>query len=77
MKKALRALLAWLDRKFPDRVVVTLAEYNALKSQIEAIQKSVSIERIKKIESEINKFNAAMGFGNPLASQIQSIPFER
>lgn len=51
MKTALRAILSWLDRKFPDMVVVTQAQYDGLE------------RRIKYLEGEVTKFNMSLGFG--------------
>jgi len=100
MKKLLKAFVAWLDRKFPDKVIVTLEEYQAIDKRISTVEESIrsvflglntfkadvdsrvhdlsgaihnrmdSIDRftaadaarIKKLEDEISKLNAAYGF---------------
>lgn len=65
MKKALRGLLNWLERKFPDRVEVTTAEYKALN------------ERVKLLESKINTMGMAMGFGGSTGIVESHKPFTR
>lgn len=72
MKRVLKALVAWLDRKFPDKVVVTQKEYDTLSG------------RIKYLEAEVTKFNASLGFAGGLRgkSDLESIlnqprPFQR
>lgn len=50
MKKILRSVLDWLDRKFPDKVVVTQKDYETLNA------------RLRYLESEVTKFNASLGF---------------
>lgn len=62
MRNALRNFLAWLDRRFPERV--TRAELNEVKT------------RLIKAEAEIQKFNAAMGFG-ALPKGVGVVPFQR
>jgi hypothetical protein len=79
MKNLLKQFVAWLDRKFPDKVVVTEAEYRALKTKLDAIEAILgrySEARIKKIEDEINKFNVSLGFG-ALMAKTGLTPFER
>ncbi len=79
MKKALKAFVAWLDRKFPDRITVTQAEYDALKTAITSLQAVINegkvVERLGKAESEINKFNASLGFAGGLVQKAG--PFQR
>ncbi len=43
MKRWLRSLLAWMDRKWPDKVTVTLADYTALLARLTAIQEKVLV----------------------------------
>lgn len=66
----LKAIVAWMDRKWPDRVVVTQADYDGLKASINSLQIVLNeekvLERLKRIESEINKFNATMGLSATL-----------
>jgi wobble nucleotide-excising tRNase len=66
MRKALRGFLNWLDRRFPERVVVTQVEYVGLKAKVEALEKAlekVTEARLARIEAEISKLNVEMGFG--------------
>jgi hypothetical protein len=75
MKHLLRGLLAWMERKFPDRVVVTQLEYNALSNSLEIISGTLSdlTGRVVKLEFEVNKFNVAMGFGTRGSSLVGSL----
>ena len=63
MKKILKFILSQLEKRFPDKVVVTEADYQILKATVDKLAKeSVTEERIKKIEAEISKFNVSLGF---------------
>lgn len=70
-KRTLKAVVNWMDRKYPDKVVVTTEEYNKLKSQVG----NITEERIKAIEVEINKFNVSLGFGGTVSQKLA--PFSR
>ncbi len=71
MRKMLRYFLAWMDRRFPERVVVTQTEFVALKAKIDALPNpAISEDRLRKIEQEINKFNVSMGFAGTLPKGI-------
>lgn len=50
IKHLLQAIVGWLDRKFPDQVVLTKEEYAILE------------KRLKYLENEVTKFNASLGF---------------
>jgi len=50
LKAFLRAILEFMDRKWPDKVELTLVQYKELE------------ERMKKIENQINQHNVALGF---------------
>jgi hypothetical protein len=73
-KKALKSLIDWLERKFPDRIEVTMAEWLALRAKIENIEKV--LQTMPKIEAEIAKFNVAMGFGG-IQDKLKAGPFTR
>jgi len=74
MKKLLKSILAFLERKFPDRVELTFQEFNelhselgglnvayqGLKAEIEALQ-GISKE-VQKVKDEISKLHVIMGF---------------
>jgi len=85
MTKMLRALVEWLERKFPDKIIVTASDYENLRLQglknendfkkVDEWAKRID-ERLKKIEAEINKFNAAFGFGG-VAGNLKAGPFQR
>lgn len=59
-KAFIKAFSAWLDRKFPDRVEVTPAEWATLKSRLDKVEEI--LKTMPKIEAEINKFNIQLGF---------------
>lgn len=69
MKSILRGILNFLDRKWPDKVVVTQKDYDKL------------IQRVERLESEINKFNVTMGYGAPIqngpSESFQGRKFQR
>ena len=76
MKQLLKSLYEWLDRKFPDVVVITAKEYNELNDRIMKLESVISAERMKAIESEINKFNMSLGFGGTIERNTRQ-PFQR
>jgi len=73
MKSVLRALLAFLERKFPDRVVVTEKDYRRMVEMVDnqASTQSELVARVVKLEFEANKFNMAMGFGNTRSNMME------
>lgn len=75
-KNALKSLVEWLDRKFPDQVVVTKEKFDFLEARLVAMEKIVTDQRLKTIEAEINKFNASLGFGG-VTERLKVQPFQR
>lgn len=67
MKTILRAILNWLDRKFPDKVTVTKADYDSIE------------KRLRYLEAEVTRFNASLGFMGVKNNQGQPQmgPFQR
>lgn len=67
MRVFLRALLSFLDRKFPDVVVVTQVEYDALKMRMTDLEtwQSENEDKIKMLQANLNNVNTAMGFSAP------------
>lgn len=62
-----------MDRKWPDKVVITLADYNILLSRIKALEGNAVVmndNRLKEIEKEIGKFNVSLGFAG-IGERIQ------
>ncbi len=72
MRKLLRRFIEWSDKKWPDMVEVTMAEYLTLKAKIDVLEKSQIGERLNKIEAEINKFNVSLGFSGDLSRKLGS-----
>lgn len=64
MKKILRAVLNWLDRKFPDKVVVTQKDYDAM------------LGRVKNLEMQVQGLNVSLGLGSKIAVGGMG-PFQR
>lgn len=77
MRSMLRSFLAWLDARFPEKVVITQAEFLKMKADIEKFSGLLNEKRLEKIEAEINKFNVAMGFGGAVIPKGQTVPFQR
>jgi len=77
MRSILRGFLAWLDARFPEKVVVTQAEFLKMKADVENMSKAINEKRLEKIEQEINKFNVAMGFGKAVVNPGVTVPFQR
>lgn len=71
MRQAIRNFLAWLDQRFPEKVVITQASFLELKGQIEDLRKQELDRRLKMAEAEINKFNVNMGFGGKIDAAMK------
>ncbi len=76
IKHFLGSVYMWLEKKFPDKVVVSTADYLTLKARVDVMEKLISEERLKTIENEINKFNISLGFGGTIDRGIRQ-PFQR
>lgn len=73
MKKALRWLVSFLERKFPDRVVVTEASYAAL---VEVQQNNAEAilalkDEVEDLKRQLANVNVAMGFAAPRAAMLE------
>lgn len=78
MRGWLRSFLAWLDKRFPEKVVITQASYEALKAQVDKLSSANNAEaRLKHLEAEVNKFNLHMGFGGAVLPPKMAQPFQR
>lgn len=73
MKAFLRAFLGWLDRKFPDKVLVTPADYQALHAgqATHTGQLSALEVRIKALETQMSNINLAIGFSAPKLGMLE------
>ena len=60
MKKLIRKLLAFLEAKFPDRVQVTLEEYNALYAQLGAYNQVLQAfdKKVYELNNELQALKA-------------------
>lgn len=77
MRSMLRSFLAWMDKRFPEKVVITQTEFLKMKETIDAVSKAINEKRLEKIEAEINKFNVAMGFGGAVIPKGAVAQFQR
>jgi hypothetical protein len=80
MRHMLRRFLSWLDTRFPEKLEVTTAEYNALfetigQMNVKLQQLDQVIEQVKKLTTQQSQLNVAMGFGSTRGMGAQ--PFER
>ena len=73
MKRFLRWFLDLLDRKFPDKVVVTEASYAALQGRIAALESDAAAlsERVKKLDMNVQIHNQAMGFSQKPGGMLE------
>ena len=56
MVRLLVKLGAWLDKRFPEKVMVTAWDYASLKAKVDALEhSSVHVENVKVVISEIQK----------------------
>ncbi len=77
MRTFLRKFLLWLDTRFPEKVVVTNAQFLQLLEDVKKLKETSSETRIHKIEQEINKFNVHMGFGGSIIPKGMAQQFQR
>jgi hypothetical protein len=71
--KALRWFVEFLERKFPDKVVVTDATFTQLRTDLNA--KSDELLEMKKrmdlLEENLKNINTAMGFERPKMGMLE------
>jgi len=65
--------VAWLSRRFPEKVVVSVAEYRELREEMGQMNRYVQgvvdlDKRLQRVEREITILNAAQGFISPTGS---------
>ncbi len=69
MRRWIKGLIAWTERKWPDKVVVSQKDYEDLQ------------KRVKYLESEVTKFNASLGFAGGIRGKadLETMmgPFQR
>lgn len=63
-------VIAWLSKRFPEKVVITMAEYREMREEMGAMNKYVQgiqelHARLTRAEREITVLNAAQGFVSP------------
>lgn len=72
MKRLLRWAIDFLERKFPDKVVVTAAKYNAL-AEMQTAQAEKIAEltgRIGQLETGIRTISMQMGFAGKIPGEF-------
>ena len=67
MKRILRAVLAFLDRKFPDRVEITLQEYKELREEMgmlnNAVQQMPKLDvALKALSDDLQLVKSNLGY---------------
>lgn len=72
MKRFLRWTLDFLERKFPDKVVVTAAKYNAMtESQVAQAAKIVELTgRVGQLETSMRAMSMQMGFAGKIPGEF-------
>lgn len=60
MRSILRSFLTFLDKRFPEKVVLSQQDYENLK------------KRVVFLEGEVTKFNAALGFAGSIKAAMGS-----
>ena len=63
----MRKLLAWLNRRFPEQLVVTLQDYKELREEVAAYNRIVQgigqlNDRVVSLEKQVTNLNNAQGF---------------
>ena len=73
MKRFLRALLNWLDRKFPDKIVVTQHDYDSLILKIQDLHVKLNElnEKVNKLDQNVLNLNQAMGMTIPKIGMLE------
>lgn len=66
----IRKIVAWLSKRFPEQMVVSMAEYKDLREEIGQMNRYVQgiadlNERLQRVEREVTILNAAQGFVSP------------
>ena len=65
----MRAFIAWLNKRFPEQLVVSKQEYNELREELGAYNKIIQgvgqlHERVVSLEKQVTNLNNAQGFVN-------------
>lgn len=64
MRALIKRIIAWTERKWPDRILVTETDYIALKARLGALESDLAAlgERFKRNEAIVLQHSQAMGF---------------
>lgn len=65
----MRAFIAWLNRRFPERLTVTLQDYNELRAEVAQYNLIVQgigqlNDRVVSLEAQVRRLNDSSGFIN-------------
>lgn len=79
MKAILRAILSFLERKFPDRIEITMQEYKELREELGSLNQAVQAipivdGRLRALADDVALVKANLGY---VASKKNYNPLER
>jgi hypothetical protein len=64
------SVVAWLSKRFPEKMVLSLQEYREMREELGAMNRYVQgisdlNDRLQRVERDITVLNASMGFTSP------------
>lgn len=74
----MRALLAWLNKKFPEQLVITKLDYDQLRQEVAqynivAQQVQELYKMLQKVEKDLTTLSRAQGFGSATGKGFGSL----
>lgn len=66
----IRQLISWLNKRFPEQVIISMGEYKDLREELAQMNRYVQgiddlNKRLQVVEREVTILNAAQGFVSP------------
>ena len=86
MIKQLKAVVLWLEARFPEKVMLTFKEFNELHEELGALNKAYQalnqeldtlrgiVAEVEKVKAEVSKLHVVLGFSSGRGSNA---PLER
>lgn len=83
MIKLLKAIVVWLEARFPEKVLLTFKEFNELHEELGALNKAYQglnqelgalkgvVADVQKVKDEVSKLHVIMGFSGRGASPLE------